>query len=352
MRFALLLSPWLTWFGCATATTPVTIDPGEAGDTGSGSSMGSSAGSGSGSAVAIPDVRCADAPDAGPAGDFHHLESSAISALGSPRHRGFDLVASANANPQVIEGWISYTVLDKALEDEDVDVFACRQQVWKKIGTARTDGEGHFSLALANADRLPIAMRDLYVSVVGDRTGAAFLGYVAPTGTKLAISDIDGTLTSSENAFLDQIVSGGTVGAQSDAGATFTALAGKHVQPIYLSARGNQYTDDTRSWLDGNGFPRGPVRLASSFVTLPGSDTLAFKTGAIGAFVDFTLFAGIGNRDTDVQSYAANNIPGDRIFLKLPEYQSEVQPDLDSGAAVGFATYADLRASFVDMLPP
>ncbi|HEX2690074.1 MAG TPA: hypothetical protein VHN14_25845, partial [Kofleriaceae bacterium] len=129
------------------------------------------AGTAGGGRVAAPDVRCAGAPDAGRAGDFRHFKNDLISALGDPKHRGFDLVASAGATTQMLEGWISYTLVDKALEDEDVDVFACRAGQWRRVGTARTDDEGHFALGLSGDDRLPIGMRDLFVSVVGDRTG-------------------------------------------------------------------------------------------------------------------------------------------------------------------------------------
>lgn len=325
------------------------MDPGEAG---SGSlPTDNGGGSGSSTVTAIPDVRCAGTPDAGPAGDFHHFESSVISAAGSPQHRGFDLVATADANPQLLEGWISYTMLDKALEDEDIDVFACRQQAWQKVGTARTDGEGHFAVSLADGSRLPIGMRDLYVSVVGDRTGAEFLGYVAPDTTELAIADIDGTLTLAENAFLDSIVSGATVDAQPDASAAFTALTTHHVQPVYLTARGNQYTDRTRAWLADQGFPRGPLRLSPSFLTIPGAETVEYKTAALAPLATFDLFAGIGNRDSDVQAYAAAGIPATRTFVKLPQYADELAADLAAASAIGFDTYKQLQTTFVDPLP-
>src|SRR5262249_44171427 len=97
----------------------------------------------------VPDVRCAGAPEAGSPGDFRHFRSNVISLLGDPRHRGFDLVTSAGTATQLLEGWISYTIFNKALEDEDVDVFACRAGEWQRKGTARTDGEGHFALRLS-----------------------------------------------------------------------------------------------------------------------------------------------------------------------------------------------------------
>jgi phosphatidate phosphatase PAH1 len=320
--------------GCAAEAGPVGADPAE----------GGSFDVGTAGAGVVPDVRCAGRPDAGAAGSFRHFTSRLIADLGDPKHRGFDLVASADGASQVLEGWISYAVVDKALEDEDVDVFACRAGAWRTLGAARTDDEGHFALALSGDSRLPIGMRDLFVSVVGDRTGAAFLGYVAPAGTPLVVSDVDGTLTSSENAFLETIALGGEPGAQPGAAQAFAAAAAAGKQLVYVTARGNQFTAATRRWLDDKGFPRGPVRLSPSFVTLPGGDTVEFKTQAISALsaAGLALAAGVGNRATDVAAYAGTRIIAERIFVELPEFAGELQPLLDAHQAVGFASYGDL----------
>jgi hypothetical protein len=325
---------------CAASTSgPVGVDPGESGSDGSGKGDGSGG---------VPVVRCAGTPDAGPAGSFRHFGSSVISALGDPRHRGFDLIAPASTSTQTIEGWISYTVGDKALEDEDVDLFACRDSAWQKLGTATTDDEGHFAYPLADSARLPVALRDLYVSVVGDRTGAAFLAYVAPDGAALVVSDVDGTLTSSENAFFETIVTGAEPDQQPGASTAYQAAAARGLQLVYVTARGNQYTEDTRQWLADQGFPLGPVRLANSFVTLPGTDTIDYKTQTITALArGLAIAAGVGNRDSDITAYTQSAVAAGRIYVKLPEYQSECQADLDAGKAIGFDAYTDLQAQAV-----
>jgi hypothetical protein len=333
--------------GCATGDAgPVSADPEEG-------TLGPGAGTAEGAATLVPDVRCAGAPAAGKAGSFHHFSSSLISLLGDPRHRGFDLVTSAASTTQTLEGWISYTIADKALEDEDVNVFACRAGQWRSVGTARTDGEGHFALGLSGADRLPIGMRDLFVSVVGDRTGVGFLGYVAPAGSPLIVSDVDGTLTSSENAFLETITLGIEPGARAGASGAYAAAIAKGYQLIYVTARGNQYTTATRAWLDHKGFPRGPVRLSPSFLTLPGGDTVDYKTSTLAALAGagLQIAAGVGNRASDVTAYASTHLPADRIFIEMPDYASEVQPLLDAHAAVGFATYDELRTTDLTRLP-
>src|SRR3954470_22503692 len=293
---------------CVAQAGPVEVDPEEGGFDAGTLNTG-----------AVPDVRCAGTPAAGRPGSFRHVTSRLIAGLGDPKHRGFDLVASADGATQTLEGWISYTLVDKALEDEDVDVFACRTGAWRKVGTARTDDEGHFALALSGATRLPVGMRDLFVSVVGDRTGVGFLGYVAPAGTPVVVSDVDGTLTSSENAFLETIALGGEPGAQPGAAQAFAAAAAAGKQLVYITARGNQFTTATRRWLDAKGFPRGPVRLSPSFVTLPGGDTVEFKAGALSALsaAGFALSAGVGNRATDVAAYAGARIAATRIFVEL-----------------------------------
>jgi len=272
--------------------------------------------------------------DAGPAREFRHAGSEVTTSLGEPRHRGADLIASTTG-PQFVEGWIAYTAADKALEDEDVDVLACSDGAWQPLGTVRTNEEGHFSLAV----QLAPGLHDLYVSVAGDRSGVAMLGYV---GDAIVISDVDGTLTASESAFIETLLGGENPGAQPGAADMFAAAAARGLQVVYLTARGNQYTEATRSWLASRGFPKGPLRLASSFATLPGDATAAFKSHAIEA-LGVPVVAAIGNRASDITAYAAAGTAADRIYIKLPEYQSEVQGALAAGEAKGFNDYASLQ---------
>jgi hypothetical protein len=293
----------------------------------------------------VPDVRCSGAPDAGPAGSFRHLEASVISALGSPRHRGIDLVSSAGADQQTLAGAISYTVADKALEDEDVDLFACRDAGWGYLGRTRTDGEGRFAMVLAGADRLPLGMHDVFVSVVGDRTGAGFLAYVAPDNARLFASDVDGTLTSSENAFWKTVALGTEPGVQPGAADALHAVSDRGYQVVYVSARGSQYTTETRAWLERNGFPRGPLRLSPSFITLPGEDTVELKTTLLGDLAAvIPVVAGVGNRASDIEAYTNVGIDPKAIFVKLPEYAEEVRGALSAGAAIGFTDFGTLAS--------
>ncbi|HMG52269.1 MAG TPA: hypothetical protein VK601_02280, partial [Kofleriaceae bacterium] len=110
------------------------------------------------------------------------------------------------------------------------------------------------------------------------------------------------------------------------------------------TARGNQYTTATRDWLEHRGFPRGPLRLSASFVTLPGGDTVDFKARALAGLqaAGMVISAGIGNRASDVSAYAARGLAADRIFIELPEFAGELQPLLDAHRATGFTRYDEL----------
>jgi hypothetical protein len=317
---------------------PVAVNPAEASRTGGG---GKADGVGTLDLSALPDVRCDGQPGTDGTHGWNNWKSWAITALGSGNHRGIDLVAQASDGTQTLKGEIKYGLTDKSLEGEDVDLFSCQAGSWAYIGQTTTDGEGNFSYDLTGDSRLSIGLRDMFVSVRGDRSGARFVALVAFDGSQLAVSDVDGTLTSSENAYPESLVTGATVDPQPGAPDALTALnTTGGLSVVYLTARGRRFTQDTRDWLDQNGFPRGPLRLAPSVVTLPGSATVSYKTGQLTG-LGMPIAVGIGNRASDIQAYTNASVAAEQIFIKLPEYQSELQSHLDAGEAVGFQNYSD-----------
>lgn len=284
------------------------------------------------------DASNATGADAYVPGTWRHTRSKYVVQLGSPHHRGIDLIASDDAPTQLIAGRVTYGPTDKDLEDEDVDVFSNA----RLLGRARTDDEGRFTLSLTGAQRLPIGMHDLAFKVVGDGTGVTFNGFVARRGQPVIVSDIDGTLTASENAYPESLALGGDVGAQSSAAQKLSAAAANGAAIVYITARGDRFTQDTRDWLAAKGFPRGALRMPSSLITIPGNDTIEAKSRALAELEAFSLQAGIGNRHSDVIAYTGAGLPADRIFIKLPEFESELADDLAAAKAVGVDDYATL----------
>jgi phosphatidate phosphatase PAH1 len=296
----------------------------------------------------VPDIRCAERPEVGAATGFRTTYGRYVAGLGTAYHRGNDLIASTADAEHRIMGKITYGPSDKDLQQEDVEVFACidvgsGRRHWQPLGTARTDDNGTFALVLAGSERLPAGMRDLYVSVMGDRTGAVFIGFVAPPGAPVIVSDVDGTLTSSENAYPTALATGGGVAMQPDAAGALMHAALRDTSIVYITARGDRFVTDTRAWFDAEGFPRGPVRMPASIVTVPGDDTIEFKASALAALSAFRRVAGIGNRATDVAAYGHAGLSPDRIFIKLPEFEGELAADLAAGKATGFDSYESLR---------
>lgn len=289
-------------------------------------------------------VTCPAAPSTGGKRSWRHpLSSGAITALGSPRHRGIDLIASTGTAVQHLRGEISYGLSDKALEDEQVEVFACQSAAWRLVGSAITDGEGGFDVALSGSARLPVGQRPLYVSVVGDRSGTSFLALVAAPGSLVGVTDVDGTLTSGENAFPESLLTGAQVAAHPGAAQVWQGARGRY-SPVYLTSRGRVFTESTRRWLAERGFPAGPVRLAPSLLTFPGDATVDYKAGALGDIkaAGLGLGVGVGNRKSDIQAYGRAGLPAGRILVKRPEFDSETASFMSAGAAQGFSDYRTL----------
>ncbi len=287
----------------------------------------------------LPDIVCGTAPDVGEAEGPDHFGSRVVIASGDPNHRGIDLIARAGGSSQILRGEVSYGgAADKALDDEAVDVFACVGGAWKHLGRTRTDDEGAFALTLTGSERLEVGLRDMYLSVAADRSGAWFLALVSEDTRSLAVSDVDGTLTTSENEWFGDLAN---VPAEIHAGAVD---AWKHVRargmlPVYVTARPRRVTELTRQWLADQGMPRGPLRLSPS-VMLPGGSTADYKREALEAMQqELPIALGIGNRGTDLDAYAGIGLPGTRILIKLPEYEDEVAARIAAGEATGFLDY-------------
>lgn len=269
---------------------------------------------------------------------FRHKRSRMFAKIGSARHRGVDLIASEGDENQTLAGKLAYTKADKDLEDEDVEIFACVGRRWQSVGVTRSDDDGRFSLTLSGAARLPVGLTDLYAHVPGDGTGVRFLGYVAAKDESVIVSDIDGTITSSENAVYRAVL-GMDIDHQPGAPQALAA-SGKTV--VYVTARGDQLTQITRQWLDAHGFPRGPMRFAKSMVTLPGHRTVDLKTNTL-ASLGVPIAAGIGNRASDIVAYTNAGLSPQQIFINLPEFTKELRGQLAAGAATPFDHYDDLR---------
>jgi phosphatidate phosphatase PAH1 len=149
---------------------------------------------------------------------------------------------------------------------------------------------------------------------------------VVPAGTRLVVTDIDGTLTTNETAEFGALLTGQTPAAEPDAAAVVTALAAKGFRPYYLTARPEWLTGRTNEFLTSAGFPPGIVETTTGGSGAVGADAGIFKTAALARITAKGLvprFA-LGNSDTDAKAYASANITpaGNRVFLRYTDAAS------------------------------
>lgn len=288
-------------------------------------------------APAAADDRCPEAP-AVRIGKARHTRSKLILRTGDPNHRAADLIAREADAVQRIGGKLAYGTVDKDLSDEIAAVYACEKGAWRLLATGLTNDDGRFEVVLEGKARVPVGMRDLYVASTIDGTGAWAVGYVAPKDARIVITDIDGTISESEDAIVEQVTSGTDIDHRPHAPEALAKLP--HVI-VYVSSRGDVFTETTRTWLTSHGFPRGLLRLGRGVFVPSGDRSVDYKTAVLRALT-IPIAAGIGNRASDIAAYSRAKIPASRILIHLPEHAREVEADLAASRAVGFTDYRKL----------
>jgi phosphatidate phosphatase PAH1 len=255
---------------------------------------------------------------------------------------------------QVVVGKFAYGTMDKDLHDEEVDVFVRRGcgASWERLGSATTTTEGgHHPAVDGVEDRggqvffeippdraLPVGKHLVRLVVAGDLTVADATLLVLGPGTPVFVSDVDGTLTSSEYVEVFKTLEGTLPEAHPGAPEAFSALASKGYRPIYLTARPELLLARTRAFLQTRGFPPGLVRTSPrTFGAGVGVTAAEFKKSELAALAAIGLkptFA-FGNTPSDAAAYAHAGVEPARCFF----YRLE-------------GTYAGRRVdSYRDLLP-
>jgi hypothetical protein len=297
-------------------------------------------GPGGGSADLCAPLPACDAapPPVGDAVGFRHTGSWIVANTGFANHRGRDLLLLPG-DPQTVIGKLAYGVIDKDLEDEDVDVWLLRGcgGDWELLGTARTtDEDSHAPVeGIADsggriffdipADRaLEPGRHRIHLSVAGDRTGADMFIQVAPAGTQVVVSDVDGTLTTSETEEFTALLTGDLPDANPGAREALSALAARGYLPLYLTARPELLVGRTRDFLAGGGFPPGLVHTTTQGLGALGGAAATFKTDdlerSLIARGYLPAFA-FGNTSSDADAYDAADVqpPTQRLFFQFSD---------------------------------
>lgn len=329
------------------------LDAGDRSDAGDDAGEGSDAGRTS--CPATP--TCDDAPpDPGESTDWvHPIQSGATTTLGSARHRGRDLIL-APTDTQLALAKFAYGANDDDLQDEDVDVWLQRDcaGAWEKLGTVRTseDGDnptvygvedtgGWVFFEVPESARLGVGRHRFHFVVKGDLTTADQLVEIVSPSSRFVVSDVDGTLTESENAEVLTLLNGPSPAVQPGAPEALSALASRGYRILYLTARPGWLTTRTHEWLDERGLPPGLVHTTFTFTGALNEAAATFKReelAALGATLGRTIDFGIGNRESDAAAYVeADIVPEHRLLYRL---------EGDAMGGVVFDDYRDLVAGF------
>lgn len=291
---------------------------------------------------------------------FDHLSSQLISRIpGGDQHRGRDQIYT-EGEPQWVIGKFTYSLVDKDLEDEEVDVFVERgcKGAWQKLGTTRTGSAGRKSVDGVNDEggrvlfqipkgkELAIGRHRVRMVVAGDHTSADALIDVVPDNSDIVVSDVDGTLTSSENAEYPALLTGNLPDANPDAAKALSTLAAKGFRIVYLTARPEFLTDRTREFLAERGFPLGIVHTTTTLTGALNGAAAEFKSGELQRLKAHGLNIkwAFGNKDSDATAYQHASIDpkNQRVFLKLTdpnggrriEKYSDILPAVNDAKAV------------------
>jgi phosphatidate phosphatase PAH1 len=258
-----------------------------------------------------------------------------VTNRGEPVHRGRDLFLNPE-DPQLVIAQFAYSLSDIDLDDEDVDVFVQRdcKSGWEKLGTATTttggqphatvegvsDHGGRIYYPIPKDKRLGPGRHRLRLVVAGDGSSTDLFLDIVPKGTPTFISDVDGTLTSSETIEAVALAAGVVPETHKDAPEVFQALAAKGYRPFYLTARPEQLVNRTRQFLEAHGFPPGIIHTSTSMTGAGSGDSAAeFKKGELAMLAKKGLVPtyGFGNRASDAAAYATISPENHRVFYQI-----------------------------------
>lgn len=288
--------------------------------------------------VACPLRPACDAPFSGgfTKRPFRHNRTALVVEAGSPRHRGRDLFLKPG-DPAWVLAKFAYGAADKDLSDEDVDIWLSRgcSAAWESVGTFATSaGSGRYPTVLGVEDKggqvfvdlntvklpggpLGVGRHRVHLRVAGDGSGTDLILEILPAGAKIVVSDVDGTLTESENAIVKDVVADDNAAANPGAADVLTMLAERGYLIFYLTARPFWLVPRTRKWLSMRGFPPGILHTSLSTAGYGGEEAAAFKSAELSGLKANTGIVpelAFGNKPSDVDTYSAVGIAAARSF--------------------------------------
>lgn len=337
-----------------TSPTSSTATGTTTGGTTSSASGGTTTSSGTGGAGGVPGAWCGPIPacDApAPAGN---------DPVDSPNLRGRDLFLNPGDEQWILAKFTWGSLADFDYHGEPVDIYLNRDcgTGWEMLGTAVTTNDGDHATVEGVEDTggrvyfqipadktLGLGRHRVRLVMQTDGASTELFIEVVPKGTPAFVTDVDGTLTTSEFAQVSTLFSGVVPDANPSAAEVMQKLVSKGYHPFYLTARPEVLGQSTRDFIDQKGFPDGVAHTTLTKTGATGASAVTFKSDELAWLASKGIVPAFafGNTSSDAEAYDnAGILPIDhRIFF---------QYDDTAFGGRRIESYADLLTE-IDALP-
>ena len=223
--------------------------------------------------------------------------------------------------------------LDKDIVHVPVHIFLDRDcaGAWEELGTSVTTDDGEHAIVEGVKDSggrvyfqipaekaLGLGRHRVHMIDEDQWETAEALIDVVPQGTPFFVSDVDGTLTVSENEEAYDFLLGSIPDPNPFAAQALSMLASKGYRPMYMTARPEWLDRRTREFVALHDFPRGIIHTTTTYGGANGAPAAAYKTEELAMLEARGLVPAFafGNRDTDALAYDNAAItPAERRIL-------------------------------------
>lgn len=256
-----------------------------------------------------------------PTQDWRHTGTSVTTAAGAANHSSQDQIESTVG--VVVRGKFTYGTISKDLEDELVRVSIDDCGAWRSLGDFATNDDGRIDVPVPADIFTSPAVHEVRFQVLGDASLTTSYVWVLPRDTRIALTDIDGTMTQSDSELFQQIFDGSHVPVPYPGAVDLTtAHGGKGHVVFYLTGRPYYLMPRTRDWLRDLSFARGPLHVTdSNGEAVPAESGVgAFKRDYIASLLakGFAIDVAYGNAATDIYAYLGAGLPADTVWIIGP----------------------------------
>lgn len=264
-----------------------------------------------------------------------------------PHHNGYDLFVQLGTTFP-IRGKFHYGDFRVDLKGEKVGLWLHKVggPAWEYAGDQVTDGDGRVEFAWPASILSGTGLWFVRMVVYGDLTTADAIVRVVSGPVQAVVTDIDGTLTTSDWELVKQTLGDFlnlhyTPRMYEDSNKVMHGLAKQGYEIVYLTARPYWLQRASRRWLQLKGFPVGPCYTYEGAIPTVGSATADAKKDRISYLQGqgATFAYAFGNATTDIDAYAAAGIPTNKTYI--------IGPNAGQGNTVALAKYGDLLGALV-----